>query len=329
MLSMSPPAVGGYFPLELGTGRGLPWLPEAVRFQSARAAISAFFEVVKPKRVWVPNYVCQAMTDALMYSGVSIYRYPLATNRAVPVELDLEPFDWLICVDYFGMTAGSIEEAVTRFGAERILLDASQSLFTSVTSKVSAVFSPRKFVGLPDGGLLRSKVPIVASKQADEASSISRCSHLLTRLSGAVEEGYSSFIDAEVSLNDCTPAAMSNLTQRLLDSIDFAEVKERRIRNYQWLYQTLTKLGFRGEYLPDGYVPLCYPVFGVDASLVRRRLAEKRIYLPNYWPGIELPPEDIHALELRDCTVFLPCDQRYTIEDLKRVVVAIQEAWRL
>lgn len=318
--------IGGYFSLETGTGPGLPLLESAVGYQSARSALAAVLRAAKPKAVWVPHYICSAVTDAVAAAGVRLRRYELAENLGVPEGLDPGASDWLLCVDYFGTCGAAVADSIRKFGPERILVDASQALFHEGQRAGVVVYSPRKFVGVPDGGLLVSSLKLPPPRKADEADSLARSRHLRTRLSGLVEAGYAEFLVAEESLRSCEPVAMSELTRRMLGSIDFARIAGLRASNYRRMAGEFARHGLAVRPLPRGAVPLCCPVHDVDAARLRQDLAARRIFTPTYWPDATLPDTDRVAVSLRDRTLFLPCDQRYGETEVMRVVRAVLES---
>ena len=53
---MSGKAIGGYFELELPRGQD-DYYPQALKYQSARAAFYALLLFAKPQRVWMPYYI--------------------------------------------------------------------------------------------------------------------------------------------------------------------------------------------------------------------------------------------------------------------------------
>ena len=165
---MSEIAIGGYFSWEQGAGTGLVWLRTAAGYQSARCAIVAALRAAQPVRVWAPHYICGAVNDALAASDVAVQRYPLSSEWGPPARLALETGDWLLCVDYFGICRPQIEMVLNKFGSERVLVDASQSLFHKTRAGETAVYSPRKFLGIPDGGLLTTELELPAPPEADE-----------------------------------------------------------------------------------------------------------------------------------------------------------------
>ncbi|MBB6600000.1 hypothetical protein [Luteimonas sp. MC1825] len=318
-------AIGGYFASERGAGSGLEALRGAARYQSARSAIVALFRAVGATVAWVPHHVCGAVIDALDAVAVEVRRYHLTDTRGVPDDLPLGPLDWLVCIDYFGMSGNSCTAAVARHGGHRILIDASQALFHPPGSDVSTVYSPRKFVGVPDGGLLVTPHRLPLADPADEAGSIERGRYLSTRAAGDVAAGYQQFQQAEATLADCTPRGMSASTAGMLSIIDFDRVRRQRRANFTSLAAMLHSRGFVVPELPRDAVPLCCPVFGVEAPDLRRALASRAIFAPAYWPDAVPPSHDTVGLALRDRTLYLPCDHRYGEAHMEHVVDALLE----
>jgi len=320
---MSESYIGGYFGWERRQGAGLEWLTHAAKYQSARCAIAAFVGAVNPIRIWLPNYICGDVSDALNACGVQISRYSLSAAWTVPQDVRLQRNDWLLCVDYFGICREQIADVLARFGPNRVLVDAAQSLFYRAEVGESVVYSPRKFLGLPDGGMLLSHLTLPSAYNADERGSAQRCKHLQSRAHGCVMQGYQQFRQAEKSLESCVPKAMSRLTERHLATVDADFVSKQRIINYNFLAKSLMDRMLSVPPLPSGAVPLCCPVLNVPAASMRDALIEQGIFLPTYWPAIAIPDNDTVALGLRDETLYLPCDQRYTPAELARVVDAV------
>jgi len=313
-------AIGGYFALEeASSGTALPVGERFLGYQSARCAMAAALQSADCERVWVPHYICGAVLSAIEWTGIELRRYCLAEDRGVPRDLDIGDRDIVVCVDYFGLTAASCAEAQQRLGADRVLFDCAQALFHPPSPGASTVYSPRKFAGLPDGGLLVTPNLPPPPLPADQAGTTTRGQALRARAEGRVAEGYRLFQAAEASLADCTPRAISEATATALASVDWKTAGQRRVENYQALATLLGESGMRVLPLPPDAVPLCCPVAWPQAAAARKWLANEGIFTPHYWPDSELPPGDGVALVLRDHTLYLPCDQRYHRSDMLRV----------
>jgi hypothetical protein len=310
-------SVGGYFGLELTSGREFPHIG-LIGYQSARAAFLSLLRAGRPKRVWMPRYICDSMTSPLTSCGTEIVWYDLTDEMEVERGVRLSGGDWLLYVNYFGVCGANVSSLLQRFPPEKIVLDYSQSFFSSPpTQAVATIYSPRKFFGVPDGGLIFSQVRLASSCEVDSQSA-DRMEHLIRRLGESPEAGYAAFLRAEESLNDLEPRRMSRLTERLLASIDFESVRRKRKVNFEVLRELL---GSHSQLLAgmDGAdVPLCYPFRAPNAEL-RQVLVNNRIYVATYWADAvnRLTASQADGLVRR--MLPLPIDQRYGPEEMERI----------
>ncbi len=310
-------AIGGYFELTLTASR-LPLHADARLFQSARAAFHALLADGKPRRVWMPRYICDAMISPLTQAGITHEFYELDDNLGVASSLTIGKADWLLYVNYFGICTAQEAALSTRFDPSQIVFDRSQALFAKPINCLAEIYSPRKFFGLPDGGMLESSLSLPSPAEMD-AGSIARCTHLLKRLDSTPEDGYADFQHAEQTLADTSPKQMSNLTKSLLRSQDHDDARRRRNENFRSLHERLKPL----NELPidvnaiDG--PLCYPLLA-DGAVLRARLQAARVFVPTYWPEVTArSASGSIEVALTSRCLPLPCDQRYDQHDMARI----------
>ena len=309
--------IGGYFELEIPAAACL--YPNALKFQSARAAFHSLLDAGRPSRVWMPKYICDAMLAPLSSVGIEFVFYDLDRRLGVAESVVLEPQDWLLYVNYFGVCTGREEQLLKRFNPAQLVLDHSQAFFVPPPKCLATIYSPRKFFGLPDGGLLITSVPIKEPGEMD-SSSVARCSHLLKRLDSSPEAGYSDFKAAEESLWDTTPLRMSNLSERLFSCVDHELIKQRRNTNFHFLHQELQHLNNFDVDLSQVDGPLCYP-FLTNSPDLREQLIAERIFISTYWPEVKnrAGGKSTECLMISNCLP-LPCDQRYSSSDLIRII---------
>ncbi|SOE60593.1 hypothetical protein SAMN05446935_1713 [Burkholderia sp. YR290] len=318
-------AIGGYFGLEL-PGASREFHRGMLRFQSARAAFLALLSTLRPSAVWMPWYVCNSVLEPLQMTRIPIRRYELDEHFRV-ASVDLQPGEWLFYVDYFGLCEENVHDVLTRFPRKQVVIDRSQSFYASPPDCLATLYSPRKFFGVPDGGYLSTRCAVSEPIDADPQS-IDRFAHLLKRADGHVESGYADYVAAEDTLSMQEPKLMSALTQRLLESIDYATIREQRARNYVLLDERLgTANGFR--FRPASHAaPLCYPFLGAPAHL-RNTLMAERIYTPAYWPEVAAmeaaPPFERN---IANTALFLPCDQRLAPHQIESISQRILHALR-
>lgn len=321
---MTAQAVGGYFELELPPPASIPY-PEALIFQSARAGFMALLAVGAPRHVWMPRYTCDVMLHTLDQAGVSYSFYNLNHDLTIKDDIALLDNEWLVYVNYFGLCTTIQQDILKRFNPQQVVFDNAQAFFSPPLDCLATLYSPRKFFGIPDGGLLVTTLNISAPETSDEAS-LQRSTHLLQRLGAGAEVGYQAYQRAEKSLDDSVPKGMSLLTSRLLSSIDFGWVRTRRDTNFCFLHSRLSTFNemLIGETSVRG--ALCYPLLVSRGEGLRNELVRNRIYTARYWPDCRQRTDEL-SVERRMCDLLIaiPCDQRYGIDELQRVVDVVEQ----
>lgn len=310
-------AIGGYFELELPPAR-VPMHQDALKFQSARAAFSALLRVSKPNRIWMPHYICESMLAPVKAAGIEICYYSLDKQLGIAEGITLDSTDLLLYVNYFGVCSGQVEKILNQFNPSQVVLDFSQAFFAAPQNCLATIYSPRKFFGLPDGGLLFTQLAIDLPEAVDESSE-KRMRHLIKRLGGTAETGYADYQLAEVSLTAFEPKRMSQLTERIFGVIDFEAVRTARNQNFAYLRQHLDKTNILT--LPaavDG--PHCYPYLP-DHPVCKDTLIRNRIFVATYWPDVlqRVNPDGFEAQLVSQCLP-IPSDQRYSEDTLGRIL---------
>lgn len=317
MLDTNQTAIGGYLELELPQAVHRLY-PDAVKFQSARAAFHALLQAGKPGCVWLPKYICNAMPDVLRTLCIDCRFYDLDPQLNVASSVVLREGDWLLYVNYFGVCKRQEEALSGRFNSSQLIFDHSQAYFSPPGPGLATIYSPRKFFGIPDGGLLLSTLAIGEPQQRD-VNSLSRCAHLLARLYSGPEAGYPAFQQAEETFHDSRPMGMSTMSRRLIASIDDEAVRRRRNANFHFLHNRLQHANKMQFAVADVEGPLCYPFF-TGAPHLRETLITERIFVPTYWPEvIDRTESGSFERELVNNCLPIPCDQRYDETALARV----------
>ncbi|WP_375740600.1 hypothetical protein [Pseudomonas boanensis] len=306
-------AVGGYFELELPSETS-SYYPEALRFQSARASFYALLCAGRPRKVWMPHYVCDSMLGPLDKAGVEVSFYSINEDFSVRDEINLHPGEWIFYVNYFGVCSNRQREILKKFNSEQVVFDHSQAFFAPPLDCLATIYSPRKFFGIPDGGLLITKLPIPEPEETDDGS-IQRSLHLLKRLAGTPESGYADYQAAEKTLEDFRYRKMSVLTENLLSRIDYESARLKRNENFRFLHK---ELGFHNRLELDIEAidgALCYPFFK-NLKGLREELIGQRVFTPTYWAACRSRVK-VESLEyaLVDSLIPIPCDQRYSGKD--------------
>lgn len=316
---------GGYFELSL-PDYGDPYPTPYIKYQSARAALRAAIEASNLTHVKLPSYVCDAVIQAAIDSGRTISFYDLNAELLPDLVEDLSENTWLLYVNYFGLCDNQIRSLLRRYPGKRLLIDNTQAFFSCPIRQCVTIYSPRKFVGLPDGGVLHAAHLDVRKPSLEDEGSMERIAHLIIRASEGARAGYSSFLTASRSLENTTPLMMSKVTRRLLSSIDLNVVRERRRANFKLLSEAFDTVNELSWHLDDEAVPLCYPlVLNKDTAPIRNRLADLNIFVPTYWEDARhrIRSDGVEAALLHRCLA-IPCDQRYSEQQIVEMIKIIE-----
>jgi dTDP-4-amino-4,6-dideoxygalactose transaminase len=334
--------IGGMFALDPAPPpRATPpsFLDGNVLLLTARCGIHLLIERLRPGQVWMPSYLCGVMLEAVDRRRSGLRFFPVNCDlRAEDLAwvADVRPGDLVVLIDYFGFHGErACAEAVRRRGA-RVVEDACQALLSAHVGQGAdyVLFSPRKFLGVPDGGILVSRAEPDLSDAALErppgawwlkavAAGVLR--REFDRHGGA-RPWFPLFQEIERSY-PIGPYAMSELAEALLrHGFDYEAIAGARRANYRVLAEELGDLAVFRE-LPEDVVPLGFPIRHAERDRLRQALFRAEIYPPVHWETRGCVPEEFaesHRLAAQIMT--LPCDQRYDAEDMRRMTKCLRAA---
>jgi len=319
-VSLSTDALGGYIELELPV-QDQHWLANAYKFNSARAALTSLIAQLTIKEVWLPRYLCDSIINTFDGGKVQLKFYELAEDFTIKSELSLGEHSLLLYVNYFGVCTEQALCVISQYGANKVVIDNSQAMFCDPLETLATIYSPRKFFGLPDGGLLYSDDPRIKQPENRDNTSETRMGHLISRLTNSPEKAYQIYLEAEQAIAGLPVLGISKLTERLLHSVDYEAAKIVRARNARHLHDHLVKYNQLDLNFDDTIAPLCYPFLPNVNAAKWIELIKNRVFVPSYWPEVLTRVEEgSFEWDLVTNGLFLPCDQRYTEHDMDRLV---------
>jgi hypothetical protein len=305
-------AIGGYFELELP--RGKEYHQRALRLNSGRNAFEHLLRSKEYNKVFLPYYTCDAMLGPIHKLGLEHSFYNIdETMRPVFDYACLRGEDVFVYNNYFGVCDLQVKEVANN--CKNLVVDNSQAFFSMPQPNVDTFYSPRKFFGVPDGAYLYTDELLSINLEKD--NSFARFDHLIKRIDVGSEFGYAGFKTNEAGLANQPIKLMSRLTQRLLESIEYLEIAERRKRNFKHLHTKLKSTNGLSINMDDVSVPMVYPYFVPHGDEVKNKLISQRIFVATYWPNVlKTCPKNSLEYELANRTVFLPVDQRYGLDEM-------------
>jgi dTDP-4-amino-4,6-dideoxygalactose transaminase len=338
-MTRTPNIIGGMFgldaPFAAGSTAGAPFIePGSLLLANARSGIHIIVEQIRPARVWMPSYLCGAMLEGVRTAPVQFY--PVDRNLSI-MNLDgVEERDLVVVIDYFGFPAPARLMNQARSRGAWVLEDACQALLTRGVGQNSdfVLFSPRKFLGVPDGGVLTShtgsELDSIHLEEAPSDWALKALEAVLLRrefdLYGGDRRWFTLFQQIE---HECPVGyfQMSGLAKiLLLHAFDYAAIARRRRDNYARLTERLAGIALFPD-LPPEVVPLGFPVRLPARDRVREALFAAQIYPPIHWPIADIVPVQFtESHQLNRDIMTLPCDQRYMPSDMDRIADAVLQA---
>jgi hypothetical protein len=328
--------IGGLFGLESAPQLQTltpPFLSERdVFLVNARSGIWLLVNRLRPPQVWVPSYLCHTIAGAID-TNVTVLRFyevdydlKVRSNQWVS---EVMSGDMVIFIDYFGFSYDRQLGVCVKEKGAWVIEDACQALLSSHVGILSdfVLFSLRKWIGVPDGGVLRLPANfslIDIPLETPDASWWLKALHaaILRREFDdglPTREWFRIFREAEDTA-PTGPYAMSQLSRAIIEhSVDYAIIAEKRIQNYRTLLDRLAAYAIFPKIEPD-VVPLGFPLRDAKRDAVRQALFERQMYPPVHWLIEDVvPPEYEGSHRLARQIMTLPCDQRYGPEDMERI----------
>ncbi|MBR4458427.1 MAG: hypothetical protein IKS31_05670 [Clostridia bacterium] len=302
--------IGGY--IELDTYR-LPMLHEgALALNCGRNALACLLKARDIRRLWIPRFLCDSVPDVCEREDVPYSFYRVGLDFLPAEDVDLGEGEWFYFVNYYSQFDNDIIAGwVRRYG--RVIVDNAQSYFQPPLPGVDTLYTCRKYFGVADGAFLYTDAVIPENLPTDE--SFERMGFLLGRFERTASEFYGAYAANNELFRTEPVKCMSRLTRNLLHGIDYRWCRERREANFRFLHE---RLGSRNLlHLRDEPGTFMYPLMLPEGREIRRKLQQRKIYIPTLWPDVTdwCRPEDAETV-MAENILPLPIDQRYTIEDM-------------
>lgn len=310
---------GGY--IEIEHYKGNEYHTGCLALNSGRNCLRYLIRARQIRKIMLPRLQCQVIEEVCRREGVQIQWYEVKALEKPYQDEQLEEEVFLYLINYYGQLEKNYLEKLLA-GHKRVIVDNAQDFFCGPIEGVDTIYTCRKFFGVPDGAYLYTDAQADFTLQAD--FSYDRMEFLLGRYECGAEKFYQNYRENEAWMDKQGLSAMSALTHNILRSIDYERVEQTRTSNAKRLNaglgenNLLTVKNMTGTYL--------YPYFCADGEKLRKKLIERKIFVPVLWQNV-LEDCDIDTAEYNFSKnmVPLPCDQRYTENDMDEVIAVVKE----
>lgn len=313
--------IGGYFELEYRGG--IHYHLGALKLNSGRNCLKYILSLRKYRKIFLPYYTCEVILQPIKSLNIDYEFYSIDKNLDPIFEKELSADEAFLYTNYYGIKQKTVIELSKKI--RNLIVDNAQAFFSLPINGIDTFYSARKFFGVPDGAYL-----YIADKDfslnISEYEEVSfRMKHLLVRHEKTPQDGYLDFLLSE-KMHDNTPIRyMSKISNHILESLDYSMIKLIRYNNFMYLHKNLHFTNRLNLNIEKDDIPMVYPYFTTKKGL-REFLIHNDIFVPKYWENVYEWTHN-HGLEVELTTYLipLPIDQRYSIEDMNRIVKTIED----
>jgi hypothetical protein len=311
--------IGGYFGLDILINN--PYHKNMIELNTGRNALTYIIQAKKIKKIYIPYFLCDSVTHMLDKQFFD-YDYYNIDEYFMPVfEQGLKTNEYLYIVNYYGQISNEIILQLKE-KYRNIIIDNTQAFFQKPVSKVDTIYTCRKFFGVPDGSYLSTDS--ILEKDLEIDISKARMEHILGRFEGQASDYYKNFQMNDELFKELPLKRMSHLTKNILGAIDYEKTRVIRNDNFNYLHNKLSYINILDVKCTDG--AFAYPFYVKNGIEIRKELAEKKIYIPTLWPNVlKCNNESSIEYDYTANILPLPCDQRYTVEDMEYIVSSINK----
>lgn len=309
--------IGGYF--EFGDLVYKPFYEsDCIKLNCARNCLLYLIQMKNITKIFFPKYICDSVYKQLMNSEIDLEFYDI-NDRFQPLFKDeLSDNEYLYIVNYYGqLSLEDIRFYKQKFG--NIILDNVQSFFQRPLHGVDTIYTCRKYFGVPDGAYLFTDINNCYFNLEFDITQ-NRVAHLLGRCEANASSYYSCFSENEEYFDFCNIKLMSKISNILMGAIDYKNVIKQRNENFMFLHDKLNYYNELSINYNEG--AFAYPLKITNGEKIRNKLIENSIFVSVLWPNVL---NDDKYKDFAENILPLPCDQRYNVEDMKRIVKIIKE----
>lgn len=291
---------------------------------SGRASLRLIIESagLEDKHILLPDYLCKIIVDVLNEYHIRYTTYKIDLKFGFCLPDDLEKFDALYLIKYFGSKTFSYLEACKSFRG-CLIVDDVFSPMPEVLDRNAQWYSfnsLRKISSVSDFSLVYSNSdisPLVVS----ELQSFSNMKYeakykkynYLHKEIGS-EDAYLSLFNSAEAILDSKIGIYKPSADSLIAAINFYSQLEQerlvRLNNYSKVKSLIPDKLIEIESNFYSFSPLILN----NRDVVRENLMNERIFLAVHWPNF-----GVNQNKLSESIISIPLDSRYTAADMIRV----------
>lgn len=296
----------------------------------------------------LPPFTCHTVIEPFLEYGYEVHTLPISLGLDTTADEIIRSQEQtnasvLIVHRYYGFdTLSGFDYAVELLRDKGVVIieDCTQSMYSTFKPSNADYFvgSIRKWCGVPDGGFAVCKggrftdKPTTEDKTMVEAKRIASVLkyHFLFKNEGDKPTFKAKYREGEGLLDEQRGFyRIGGVSATIQANLNLETLRHKRQSNYQTLLKGLKRVtSFKILFndLTEETIPLYFPILVEDREALQGLLADNDIYAPIVWPKPDCcPPICKEAEEIYEKILCIPIDQRYSTDDMVRIVKVITD----
>ena len=318
---------------------------------SARSALNIYLSenYTGEKKVVLPIFTCETCITPFINHGYSVEFYSVNEDLSInenSLRKQLEKIQYsgiLYVHSYFGFdTLASVKPLLKQIRQEEkltIIDDYTHSWLNNKKEIEANIYiaSLRKWLSTPDGGVISSDNQPIHTKnispfcksQVEEYIEASKLKNRFLAGDPSIEKSqfYPLFKHTTEYFEEKNTYAMSPVSKAVYDYSDYEFIKHQRIQNAKFLSQNILDKNVERIFktIPEGVIPFYYPIYVKNnkRAELQQYLIKNNIFCTIHWSPSTSVSKQGGDKNIYPDILSLVCDQRYGIDDMERMVNAI------
>lgn len=313
--------IGGY--LEWEQYQGKEYHEKGLALNSGRNCLAYLLKTRKIKKILIPRLICSSIIQVCRKEGVDIGYYSIDLNFRPILPKVIEKDTYIYIINYYGQIENQELRLLTKRN-HNVIVDNAQAFFQKPLKDVDTIYTCRKFFGVTDGAYLYAKKDD-GKIELQKDCSAQRMEYLFGRYEKNANDFFDIYRINEKRFEAEEIKLMSDITHNMMRSFEYKRIEKKREENFCTLHDYFNMLNKLSIIMPKA--PYMYPLLiNNNGEKVRKKLQNHKIYIPILWPNV------IEECEKKDIAYYyaanilpLPCDQRYSKDEMLKMAKVIRE----
>jgi hypothetical protein len=300
---------------------------KSIFFPNIRCILRRLVNKNNNSKYLLPNYLCDSIMNNFLNTNYSFFKLDnnLNIDYAYLRELiNINKYDFIYIINYFGKHDKNIDEIIKLCNEKKITIieDFTHNLFSKNLYGNICICSFRKILSVPFGAIMINNSNI----KTDNNTSLSNYINyfwfyfIKTFAMTLKKSYYLKFIWRPLLIYTNKNTDLLDIHNDLLSNFFFKHTYNPNIvnirkNNYRYLHENLTNY----TYINNNDLYFFYILKFNDKKtrdFIKKKLINRNIYCCIHWQN--------QYSKIHETILSIPIDQRYNIDDMKRIVETIQ-----